>query len=462
MNLAPPTTDIDVAIIGFGFSGLATLMNLAREGGARSVAVVAPDRSGHGLAYSTTRPFHLLNVVAERMGAWADDEEHFAGWLDTGGAAAACEEMGVSRPGPGDFAPRALFARYLDELRDTALRRLADDGVRLHWIAERAQSLVPAGDGWEIRAETTSVRARRCVLAVGNDVRHVFGELRDPRLLDGPWAVRDADLPSGSGPVVLIGAGLTAVDAMLSLRAGGHREEVIALSRHGLLPRAHDHALRPLEVAEEEMTGVRTLADVVRFVSARHAAGHDWREVIDGLRPYTVATWQGLSAADQCQVVERWASIWNVYRHRMAPAIAARVDDEIAGGGLRVQATSRLEPIVADGGLEIQFASPEGMVERIRPALVIDCTGPQLDPARSEQPLLRGLVTDGVAARHHSGLGFLADDDLQIAPGLHAIGSLLTGQLWETVAVPELREQAAVIAAAIGRGSAGVRRGRAA
>jgi hypothetical protein len=30
-------------------------------------------------------------------------------------------------------------------------------------------------------------------------------------------------------------------------------------------------------------------------------------------------------------------------------------------------------------------------------------------------------------------------------PALHAIGSLLTGQLWETVAVPELREQAAVI-----------------
>jgi hypothetical protein len=82
-----------------------------------------------------------------------------------------------------------------------------------------------------------------------------------------------------------------------------------------------------------------------------------------------------------CQVnpMIRWAQpTLTTSRPRSPP-----VDDEIAREGLRVQATARLEPIVDGGGLEIEFASPGGVVERVRPALVIDCTGPQLDPTRS-------------------------------------------------------------------------------
>lgn len=40
-----------------------------------------------------------------------------------------------------------------------------------------------------------------------------------------------------------------------------------------------------------------------------------------------------------------------------------------------------------------------------------------------------------------------------MAENLYALGGLLTGQLWETVAVPELRQQAALIAARLTGGS---------
>lgn len=462
MGRAEFTTNADVVIVGFGFSGLATLTNLVRTRGAREIAIVAPDRSGHGIAYATDRPVHLLNVVARRMGAWADDEGHFADWLCTADAARACDALGVTPPGPNDFAPRALFASYLDALRDAALAQLAADGGRVQWIAGTARSVDRADRGWIVRTGEAAVRARTCVLACGNDTRHFFGALRHPRLHDGPWSLGASDVPAGGGPAVLIGSGLTAVDALLSLRAVGHRDQVIALSRHGWLPRAHDHALRPLEVRDDELDGVRTLADVVRLMSRWRAAGGDWRVAVDAMRPHTARTWQRLPDADQREVVERWGSIWNVHRHRMAPAVAARVKDELAAGGLRVRATQRIEAIADGDVLAVEFTSPEGLVDRIQATMVIDCTGPQLDPARSEQPLLRGLVERGIARRHQTGLGFHADADQQVAPGLYAIGSLLTGQLWETVAVPELRGQAARVAGAIAGASASVRSGRAA
>jgi uncharacterized NAD(P)/FAD-binding protein YdhS len=81
------------------------------------------------------------------------------------------------------------------------------------------------------------------------------------------------------------------------------------------------------------------------------------------------------------------------------------------------------------------------------PAAVIDCTGPELDWAHSRQTLLRGLLHDGICTPHHTGPGVVADRDHQIAENLYALGSPLTGQLRESVAVPELRDQPATIAA---------------
>jgi len=60
--------EADVAIVGFGFGGLATLMHLVRTGRPQRVAVIAPDDSGLGLAYGTRDRSHLLNVQAKPDG----------------------------------------------------------------------------------------------------------------------------------------------------------------------------------------------------------------------------------------------------------------------------------------------------------------------------------------------------------------------------------------------------------
>ena len=67
----------DVLIIGGGYSGTMVAAELARRG-VNSVLVDGSGREGRGTAYSTTEDAHLLNVVAGRMGAWADRPGDFA------------------------------------------------------------------------------------------------------------------------------------------------------------------------------------------------------------------------------------------------------------------------------------------------------------------------------------------------------------------------------------------------
>ena len=61
---------------------------------------------------------------------------------------------------------------------------------------------------------------------------------------------------------------------------------------------------------------------VVRAARDAEASGDDWRSVVDGLRPVTQALWRSLPASERRQFLRRTARLWEVHRHRMAPAVA--------------------------------------------------------------------------------------------------------------------------------------------
>jgi uncharacterized NAD(P)/FAD-binding protein YdhS len=84
---------------------------------------------------------------------------------------------------------------------------------------------------------------------------------------------------------------------------------------------------------------------------------------------------------------------------------------------------------------------------------IINCTGPQANIDAIESPLLRTIVSGGLAGRNAMGSGLAVTKTGQVlAPdgepvhGLYAIGPLLVSKLLESVAVPELRVQAASVA----------------
>src|SRR5580698_9398803 len=74
-----------IAIIGGGFSGVMTAVNLVRLSRQPIHITIINQRRAvaRGIAYGTRRPEHLLNVAARNMSALPDHPNHFLEWLRT-------------------------------------------------------------------------------------------------------------------------------------------------------------------------------------------------------------------------------------------------------------------------------------------------------------------------------------------------------------------------------------------
>jgi len=72
-----------IVIIGGGFSGVVTAINLIRLSHTPvQILIIDKGRTpGRGIAYSTRSAVHLLNVTARNMSALADQPNHFVEWL---------------------------------------------------------------------------------------------------------------------------------------------------------------------------------------------------------------------------------------------------------------------------------------------------------------------------------------------------------------------------------------------
>jgi len=388
---------------------------------------------GRGVAYSTTEPAHLLNVRAEGMSAWAGDPDSFARRF---------EREGGDRRG---FAQRRLFGRYLGEILDEAV---ASGKTRL--IHGGAVSAAREDGGWAIRLDDGSaVAADALALGVGNqepEALSAFGSAGG-RFIRNPWAedarAAVAELAATGGTVLLVGTGLTMVDLVLSLDAAGHRGRIVALSRRGLIPRSHaDFEPAPVEQADLPQ-GLRGMLRWLR----RRSAEVGWRAAVDSLRPHSHPLWQGLDGEEQRRFLRHARPWWDVHRHRIAPEVARTLHDMIAEGRLEIVAGRIITARPAPDGLEVDFRRRgAGAPTTENFAYAFNCTGPLHSIARTRDPLLRSLLDAGRVRADHLGIGLEVDDEARAGERLWALGPLTKGRYWEIIAVPDIREQAAVVA----------------
>lgn len=422
-----------VAVIGFGYSGALTAANLVRAATAPlALYLIDEQLDARGVAYGTGNPDHLLNVRAYGMSAFADAPEDLVRWLqsDAGKAAAAVLKLRTEWQSD-DFIPRMLYGAYLADIWEQTQHIAAEKEIQLKLVPSRAVAL-KEGDAIAVLTERgDAIAVDKAVLAVGHEMRPLT-RMGEAAMVQNPWA-KDAftDAASWPSPVMLVGTGLTAIDVVLSLRRAGYQSEIIACSRRGSLPKVHALPTSIFSFAEAEIAAQKNLAQMMRLVRKNLDIHDDWRVVIDALRPHTQFLWQRLTTREQQRFLRFVMPVWNVHRHRMAPEIAAAMEAEMAAGTLRIA------PLKNDAA----------------PSHVINCTGLELNLARSGNALLRQLLAEGAVEAHANALGIAADPSLRawgkLHPRLYVIGSLLTGQLLESTAVPELRAQAASIAKAI-------------
>lgn len=286
-------------------------------------------------------------------------------------------------------------------------------------------------------------------------------ELRDsPRFIADPWedgSIEKARRASRPGNrVLLVGTGLTMVDVATSLdRAGLH---MIGLSRNGLLPQAHaPRALPRLQPAAIEPTArfAELRRHVLQHISRSRRQVGDWRPGFDSLRPITARLWQSLPTAERREFLDVCRREWDVHRHRLSPDSARRVLQAAADGRLRMLAGEIEGVSDTAGGLRVPVRGVGRRYESIDVGAVVNCTGPQDDFAAAGDPLVDALFGTGLSRPGPLGLGLdttpagllLPRDGNAMTP-VWVTGAARRGILWESTAIPELRTQAAEVAAA--------------
>lgn len=390
-----------IGIVGGGASGALVAAHLVRSGLPKK-AISIFDRSGlvgSGAAYGASTENYLLNVPAGKMSAFPGEPSHFSDWLVQRG-------FGIAAEVSAKFVARQWYGQYLREL-------IQDVSA----ISEEV-SLV------EFQSGQFKVGDRdfdHLVLALGNaepTLPPQFARFKDhPGFRNSTWRNLPADIRS-EDRVLIIGTGLTMLDALCELSARGFRGQVTAVSRHGFLPQPHQ------PTTPMPYTGTTTLRAILKYVRK----AEDWRAAVDGLRPTSQAIWKQFSVREKQQFLRQLRPYWEVHRHR-APAQSDQLaQDWIRSGQLSIQIAAHFD------------ADPSSF------DWVFNATGPNQRLASRAIPVIESLVSRGLARYDELGLGL---DPFSLNPGLHAIGTLTLGTLWECTAVPDIRNQAAAIAAQI-------------
>ncbi len=451
-----------IIIIGGGCAGTLVAAQLLRQAtGECSIRLI--ERSGtvgRGVAYGTNCYDHLLNVPAAKMSAWPDDPEHFLRW-----AQARAGQLGFPDEVRGsDFLPRQMFGQYLAQVLDEA-RIAAGPGRRLEVIGGEAIELDDTGGGGKVTlVDGRSFSAERVVLALGNltgeyPIRRPLPFYRSSRYVHQPWAPGALQRIGKKEDILLVGAGLTAIDMVVQCRRAGHTGVIHALSRRGLHPLSHTSGLQPYPAfltASSLPATVRETVRRVRYEIRRgFEQGYDWRAVIDALRPFTPAIWQGWSTDDRARFMRYVRPYWEAHRHRLAPAVAGIIAEWEQAGRLKFYAGRLVSLIETDGAAaaKIQIRGQSELLA-LRVAKVINCTGPRTDYSKYQHPLLIHLLAAGLIGHDPLALGIdaLPSGEVRRHGGeptgwLFTLGAPLKGALWESTAVPEIRAQAGQLAA---------------
>jgi len=436
-----PARPRTVAIIGGGFSGALFARKLASRQPAWSILLVEEKGGiGRGVAYGACAPEHLLNVPVNRMEVGLTPT--FADWLAPRRSELA-DALAESGGRLADaFVPRRLFGEYLEERVASAF---GTTGLRC--VRGKAVGLTQ----WPRRlalADGRTFPIDLAVLATGSlAASFPVKARRSRRIISDPWIPRVLDDVAADAALLLVGSGLTMVDTVLSLQARGHRGPIEVVSRHGLLPRAHQAGGSWPAFMDTDASPREALVAVRAAVRAATAKGIPWQRVFDAVRPSVPLLWQGWNLDQRAQFLRHLRTIWDVHRHRMAARNASDIRHLVDRGALRIRAAKVLALDEHKDGVTAILRPKGEKVASREVDFAINCTGPGTDLRETSDPLLKRLHADGLICPDPLGLGLESEDcavrDVQgdLSDWLFALGPLERPAWWETTAVPEINAQ---------------------
>ncbi|MFJ2536700.1 FAD/NAD(P)-binding protein [Pseudomonas sp. NPDC087614] len=454
----------DILIIGGGLSGTMLAVQLLRLPGQRKILIIEPRAEvGRGEAYSAVEPGHTLNGNAARMSVDPDNPNDLTQWLTEHIAAGGWPESAEQNvPVSELFPPRGLFGVYVQQRLAEARNAGAQQGSTVEHVRAEVVDLHADADSVHLTlSDGQLLHGAFAVLATG-----MFPAARTPQkessglnatALD-PWDVAAMRQLDPQSTVLIIGSGLTMVDAVVSLEQAGHRGPIEVFSRHGLLP--HVRRQPPawvdfLGVDHSLCSPRQLLRELRRQCQVAIAQGIDWQAPLDTVRVHIARLWSQATDVQRRQFVRHVRPWWESHHHRSPPLSAQLVERLQGEGRLRIQAASfkGLETCVADGvSIRIRRRG-EAQTCVVHGAALINSSGIEYDWRRVARPLPQQLLARGLVRPGPLALGIAAaidgavlNEHGQAANRLFAMGPPLRGMWWESTAVTDVALQAKALA----------------
>lgn len=460
----PVIRHADILIVGGGLSGAMLAAQLLLLPGKRQVLVIEPRAElGRGEAYSAVELGHTLNGNAARMSVDPDNAEDLTQWLTEYIAAGSWPESDEQHvPISELFPPRGIFGLYVQQRLAEAQAIGALNGSTVEHVRAEVVDLQTHDDAVSLTlSDGHRLQGAFAVLATG-----MFPAARTPQTESSglnaaavdPWDVAAMRQLDPQSTVLIIGSGLTMVDAVVSLEQAGHRGPIEVFSRHGLLPHVRRQPPAWVDFLAEDQS-IRTPRQLVRELR-RHCReaivqGIDWQAPLDTVRAHIGRLWNQATDVQRRQFVRHVRPWWESHHHRSPPLSAELVARLHGEGRLRIQAASfkGLEPSLG-GEVSIRIRRRgEARTCVVTGAALINSSGIEYDWRRVARPLPRQLLARGLIRPGPLALGIAAavdgavlDADGQVASRLFAMGPPLRGVWWESTAVTDVASQAKALA----------------
>ena len=453
-----------IVILGGGYAGIVTAIKLLDSAiETLHISIVEPRAElGRGLAYSTRESGHLMNGPAKLFSIHPERPEHFVQYL-----ARFAHEWNWRDPLAPDFgnafAPRRVFGDYITAEFTRAVDHARPRAAVEHVVVEAWDIQRRAGGLDVALADGRVLQADHVVLAIGavpsQPGLQVAERVRaSGRYHEDPWDVDAYQRLPRSGRVLLIGTGLTMLDALVTLERRGFRGSYQAVSRRGLLihPRRDVAALGDFLAEAPLPATARGLLRAARQALATVPHGRpDWQSLVMAIRPHVGALWQRADDVERGRFLRHLRPIWETSLHRAPPRSISLLDRGRTEGWFAHRAGRILALDAAEGGqIAVRLRwSGEASPNTLLVDAAINCTGATYDWTRSNRPLEANLLAKGLVRPGPLSFGIDADTQAAIigrdgapARDISAIGPALRGARWESNTLAELLQQAVQLA----------------
>lgn len=425
-----------VVIVGGGFTGAATAVQLVRASSSPLAVTIAEPREelGRGLAYTAPDPDHRLN---------GNSDNHVTDLADPGELDRWCAANAILEGDPEAMARNGnLFIRrhdfgsfVRDQVRAVAA---APNGSTIRHVRDVAIDAWAEGAGARVAlAEGEILDAELLILATGNARPRLPAAIgkamgNDPRVIADPLDPARVRAIDADAEVLLLGTGLTALDVASTLLRAGHRGRIVAISRRGLRPRLHrlapaapgptllERVQGPMPdfVRDAPPTARGLLRALRRRIREVENEGGNWYAAFDAMRDVLWQLWPRVPAEEKRRA-QRWLRAWyDMHRFRAPPQNDAMVRAAEAEGRIVFRAGRVLSATSREDGLHVEVRPRGAAAARVeRYGALVNCTG--LDPASgaSDNPLLGALMARGWVCLDASGVGFAVDPECRAIGG---------------------------------------------